>query len=379
MPFTRSTKDMNIHQSLPDYPSADEGITAEDLEILFDSGAVQLQIDLNRLETELEASAAAAKLGAAKIYSGDDSAANVQAKLTKLYNMIQEVIQTGIADNAVTTAKIANGAVTQAKIADNSITENKMNTSYAERLILGELDSKFYIPTLSYISTPTSFSSNIIPTSNWVSDGGAVPSYTSGGWKVSGAAGNADEFFDGNASTYRQIKQGSPLYIMAPDFIVLKKISVTPRSSSAYLDKLYIEASIDGTNYTSIYSGTNLNITSATTITISNTNAYKYYKVWTGTGESDASYLAELNFNSGTRVARLDDILLTLSVDSFNSYYDGLKVSIKIPSTFTNIATNLSGNININSKGQKALPSSLTSNEYVELAYNGTSFIKVGE
>jgi outer membrane murein-binding lipoprotein Lpp len=73
---------------MPDSPSA-EGMTALQLKTAFDSPAVGLKSDINRLEGELEATTAAANIGASNIYAGDDSASNLQAKLAKLHSEVE--------------------------------------------------------------------------------------------------------------------------------------------------------------------------------------------------------------------------------------------------------------------------------------------------
>ena len=106
MGFTRSTTVTNVHSTLGDYPAEDDHLTSEQLKERFDAPATGLKSDINRLEGELEATASAAKIGAATITSGDTSAANVQAKLNKLYADLQAAALGDIPDNSVTEVKL---------------------------------------------------------------------------------------------------------------------------------------------------------------------------------------------------------------------------------------------------------------------------------
>lgn len=106
MGFTRSTTVTNVHSTLGDYPAEDDHLTSEQLKERFDAPATGLKSDINGLETELEATTAAASLGAATITSGDTSAANVQAKLNKLYADLQAAALGDIPDNSVTEVKL---------------------------------------------------------------------------------------------------------------------------------------------------------------------------------------------------------------------------------------------------------------------------------
>jgi hypothetical protein len=105
MSFTRSTTNTTVHQNMPDYPSS-EGYTAATLKTAFDAPATGLKGDINRLETELEDTSSASNLGASPIVVGDDSDANVQAKLEKLYADLQGISQGSIPDGTITEEKI---------------------------------------------------------------------------------------------------------------------------------------------------------------------------------------------------------------------------------------------------------------------------------
>lgn len=107
MGFTRSTTVTNVHSTLGDYPNVDDGLTPAQLKARFDSPATGLKSDINGLEGELEAETAAASLGADKITEADESDANIQAKLEKIYLDLQEVAIGEVPDNSITQAKIA--------------------------------------------------------------------------------------------------------------------------------------------------------------------------------------------------------------------------------------------------------------------------------
>lgn len=90
---------------MPDYPSS-EGYTAATLKTAFDAPATGLKGDINRLETELEDTSSASNLGASPIVVGDDSDANVQAKLEKLYADMQGITQGDVLDGSITQVKL---------------------------------------------------------------------------------------------------------------------------------------------------------------------------------------------------------------------------------------------------------------------------------
>lgn len=114
MAFTRSTTTTNVHSTLGNYPAEDNHLTAEQLKERFDAPATGLKSDINRLETELEATTSASSLGAGLITPGDTSAGNVQAKLEKIYTDLQ--------------------AAALGEIPDNSIEEGKLVSTYANTL-----------------------------------------------------------------------------------------------------------------------------------------------------------------------------------------------------------------------------------------------------
>ena len=105
MGFTRSTTNTSVHQGMPDYPSS-QGYTTTQLKQAFDAPAEGLQTDLNGLMSELEATTSAGFIGADQIDPSDASAANVQAKLEKIYTDMQGISQGSIPDGTITEAKL---------------------------------------------------------------------------------------------------------------------------------------------------------------------------------------------------------------------------------------------------------------------------------
>lgn len=121
MSFTPSTTVTNVHQSLGDFPAEDDHLTSEQLKELFDAPATGLKSSLNGLIGELEATTSAASLGAAAIAESDTSAANVQAKLNKLYQDLQEAALGDIPDNTITQAKLTSEFSSSIAIKDASL------------------------------------------------------------------------------------------------------------------------------------------------------------------------------------------------------------------------------------------------------------------
>lgn len=138
MSFTRSTTTTDVHQNMPDNPSL-EGYTATQLKTAFDAPATGLKADINGLETELEASTAAASIGASNITYDDASNPNVQAKLEKIYSDLQAVTVGTIPDNSITEEKLATSLLNNIAKKDGTLQTNlnaeklngKAGSSYA--------------------------------------------------------------------------------------------------------------------------------------------------------------------------------------------------------------------------------------------------------
>lgn len=121
MGFTRSTTNVSVHQGLSDYPNQDDGLTAAQLKATFDFPAETLQNDLNGLETELEDVSSAANIGADVITAGDESDANVQAKLEKLAADMVGITQGAVADGSITLAKLASSLADSLAVKDGTL------------------------------------------------------------------------------------------------------------------------------------------------------------------------------------------------------------------------------------------------------------------
>lgn len=132
MGFTRMNDNVSVHQSMPDEPNIDDGLSAEELKKKFDEPAEKLKNAFNNLIDELESNASAGMMGAQKLNDTDSSDENIQAKLENLQSQITTINNTNIAtskieDGAITTSKIADASVTTEKIANNSVTTDKIN------------------------------------------------------------------------------------------------------------------------------------------------------------------------------------------------------------------------------------------------------------
>ena len=124
MGFTRSTTETDVHSTLGDYPNVDDGLTPAQLKARFDSPATGLKSDINGLEGELEAATAAINLGADKITESDESDANIQAKLNKIYLDMQEIVAGEVPDNSITEAKLASDYTSAVAKKDGTLQTN---------------------------------------------------------------------------------------------------------------------------------------------------------------------------------------------------------------------------------------------------------------
>lgn len=147
MSFTRSTTNVDVHKNMPDYPSS-EGYTAAQLKTAFDSSAVGLKADITNLETELEATTAAASIGAADVYVGDTSNATVQDKLEMIYQAVVGVALGTIPDDSITEAKL--DSTYSASLAKKSnLGKVYLATQYRTPGITTETPTSWSAPTLS--------------------------------------------------------------------------------------------------------------------------------------------------------------------------------------------------------------------------------------
>lgn len=165
MGFTRSTTDISVHQSLSDYPNQDDNLSAAQLKEKFDMPAETLQDDLNGLMTELESVESAASIGADIIIEGDESDANVQAKLEKLANDMVNITQGAVADGSITAAKLASSLSDTIGFKDGTL-QSGLN---AEKLggdtlatLKAYIDGKIVTGTYTGNTTNTSTTTNTI-------------------------------------------------------------------------------------------------------------------------------------------------------------------------------------------------------------------------
>ena len=104
--YTKFEEDVSVHQSLPDEPNVDNGISTEELKKLWDKPAELLKEAFNKLIVEMTSKDSAKNQGATQLEESDNSESNVQAKLIYLMNAIKNVSQGQIPDGTITASKI---------------------------------------------------------------------------------------------------------------------------------------------------------------------------------------------------------------------------------------------------------------------------------
>ena len=120
-----TTNGVDYVSKLVDKPNDVGGLNAGQLKAVFDQAGLEIQNYLNNtLTAELEAAGGAGKIGIQTI--GTLAATTVQGALAALYQAIMDFQETGVSDDAVTTAKIHAQAVTTDKLADNAVTAAKI-------------------------------------------------------------------------------------------------------------------------------------------------------------------------------------------------------------------------------------------------------------
>ena len=161
MSFTRISRDVSVHQSMPDYPSG-EGYTATQLKQAFDAPAEGIKTDVNGLMGELEDTTAASNIGAAALDESDTSDANLQAKVEKIHAEIQGVALGDIPDGTITQAKL--NATYEGTIAKKDSTlQEGLNSEKINSKTEAQLKASFLATpnptTLSYEAASTSSTS----------------------------------------------------------------------------------------------------------------------------------------------------------------------------------------------------------------------------
>lgn len=126
MGLTKITAEVNNISQLSDKPNIDDNLNSMQLKYKFDKAGIDIKTAVNTMISELEAVSGATQLGAGAMGTGDETSANIQAKLDSLYGTIQSLLNGGVNDGSITTTKINDGAITTDKIDDGSITTDKL-------------------------------------------------------------------------------------------------------------------------------------------------------------------------------------------------------------------------------------------------------------
>lgn len=367
MAFTRFEKDVKVHQSLPDDPNIDNGISAEDLKKMWDKPAEDLKEAFNKLEDELEdireGYEASRSISAAKIYDGDDSDGNVQAKLTKLKQIMDGITQGAVPDGSIGREKL--------NFADTIPTNDQMGVLY--------LASKYTKPvnvgeTVETYVTPSLTSDN--------RQGYVVTSTKSADFDIYTFIGGS-----GANSLYGSSEPGYPgtngeLIIEFPFVIQISKIALT-----CFRDGINgfvtCSGSTDGVNYVSLpgFSVPSTDDETYRSLSITTPNFYKYIKFSYGSNYDifDAGAIYNNIVITGKKLTALDSAnKLQISTEGnakMTAYEEGQIVKIETPSTYVT-GDNVVSTLDINSIGAKLLPIDLEPSTKYTLVYNGTAFEK---
>lgn len=281
MGFTRSTTDISVHQKLGDYPNQDNGLTAEELKKKFDYPAETLQNDLNNLEKELENVGCASKLGAIPIDENDESEANIQAKLEKIYEDLKKVVLSQIPDGSITKEKLATEY-------ENSLAKKEelgllyLSSKYNETNCENQKESDYTSPSLTS-SNNQGYIINAPYTYYTIDD-----IYT---------------LMGGNGTQKIGTSKSIEIFITFPIYVKLNKYYIKG-------ENLYIEmyGSLNGVDYTKIYSSTSAQ---NGTYVINNENYYKFLKIlWGNYNNGTASIYNSMKFY-GKSIETLDETLQT--------------------------------------------------------------------
>lgn len=367
MSFTRSTENISVHQQLSDYPNQDDGLSAAELKQRFDYPAEQIQSDLNGLMGQLESTSASASLGAGDMFSGDTSGDTVQDKLNKLYSDIQD---------------IALGT-----IPDDSITESKLVTTYSSTLAkkqdLGLLYLASKYKAITGGQTPSSYTSPSLTT--------ASPQ----GHTVTVEEGTTTEISDVytmfNGSGNERIKGDSNIVLKVEFPNYFKISSISGKYKHLNVDKLEwvkVSGSTDGSTFTEIE--TKQVPSSFTTdektfsLSITNNNYYKYYRLEFGAGSSAGAdgnvnnYIYNNLVLTGTTITTTT---MTYSLsklytnETLTGYTKGMVVKIWTPAS-TPTGTTIDNKINVYSMGAKTIDKALEPDTRYSLVYDGTKFVE---
>ena len=100
---------------------------------------------------------------------------------------------------------------------------------------------------------------------------------------------------------------------------------------------------------------------------------YKYLRIQGNNGDDTRAHVKKINFDVDY-VSTLDNNRLDVDL-LFTSYEDGQKLSIKVPSEYIS-GGGLLTKIKLGDLEYKQAPDDLQANEYVDLLYDGTKFIR---
>ena len=383
MGFRRSTTDISVHQALSDYPNQDDGLSAEQLKERFDFPAETLQDDLNNLEDELEAVTAAIKIGASPMTEDDDSGNNLQAKINKLYEDIQGVVAGAIPDNSITENKLESTYSGSLAKKDGTLQTN-LNVEKLGGVKLPVLyaNAKYHTPTLTVVSNITT-KANYIPTMNSLTQDGFVITYNSlpSGYTEENIYKLFSSSYASRSTEYSFDYGSRYIDIQLKEYAKINSIKMYGAGGSATSSdrRIRVSGSIDGTTwkrlgYVQMQSSDNDGTLNQDGITDEVKNQYyKYLRIQGNNGDDTRAHVKKINFDVDY-VSTLDNNRLDVDL-LFTSYEDGQKLSIKVPSEYIS-GGGLLTKIKLGDLEYKQAPDDLQANEYVDLLYDGTKFIR---
>ena len=294
MGFTRMNDNVSVHQSMPDEPNIDDGLSAEELKKKFDEPSEKLKEAVNRLLTELEDKLCSSKLGAESLYDGDTSSSNIQSKLILLKKLIDEASVGTLPDNSITEGKL--------------ITDFRNNIAKKEELGILYLASRYRTPSI-ITETEIEYTSPSLSSSDTKNHVVTLENY-----EVSGST--AEDVYtmfggDGKKRYCGVYERPVIIKIQMPQYIKLKNIKVT--TSNAHL---YIEASNDGLKWEQVY---NKNERFVKNANIDCVSYYKYYRFKFTNWDSGSCYVYNNIVLKGKQITSLSQNALYLFLVSLKT------------------------------------------------------------
>ena len=359
MGFTRINDNVSVHQSMPDEPNIDDGLSAEELKKKFDEPSEKLKEAVNRLLTELEDKLCSSKLGAESLYDGDTSSSNIQSKLILLKKLIDEASVGTLPDNSITEEKL----ITDFR---NNIAKKEelgilyLVSRYRTPSIISETETEYTNPSLSSSDTKN----HIVTLENYEISGSTVKDvYTMFG-------GDGKLRYAGNYDRPIIIK------IQMPQYIKLTNIATNTNTKNAHL---YIEASNDGLKWEQVYNKDERFVKNANIDCVS---YYKYYRFKFANWDSGSCYVYNDIVLKGKQITSLSQNALSITAEYSNEtlteYKENQVIKIKTPNTYI-YGENISSTLNIYNLGVKALPYGLKPNTRYSLLYDGEKFVHESE